>query len=1436
MKKKFSVFGLLLRGKSRKPLADARIEAWDKDLLFDDFLGSGTSDASGKFRIDFDSSRFEELFFDKRPDVFFRVYEKDELIFDSRESLIITIDSEKLELTIEVPAGKTTKDQEKPTNDHPMKDDKPSGSKPLLQAESANVREGSQLIVRGTHWPDCLISFEFSDKKEVRIVRAISGSLQGKKLRPAGDGSFLLVLAIGRTGGGKLQITAVSAHKRKPSAELTVEVNANPGIYPDAELKGFKLEKSFLRQEDFFRRRFGHIGFIPPNMRHVQLGSYRKLKKMKPGGSSGTISSWGGEYGDTSIPVPGVCNWTPIGPACVPHGQVAGSSTVSGRQISLAIDPVTPSVMFVGTAGAGIWKSTDSGQTWSPRTDYHMSMAIGSIAIAPNNHLRMLAGTGEFHHTYVGGTTYYGNGLLRSEDNGENWTEVTGAPFDRNEISRVLFDPTDAMSNRAYLSCTTGIYESPDGNTWNLLHAGSASELVAFEDPLNAGDLILIAAMYGSGLWRATRTAGVWGTWTQIVDPAIPASVSGRIARWQDAAQPRRLMFLFNTPLGLRIARTNDGSTWSEVTIRFGGGITDAYTQNGGAPAHKHQLTIPSADMIAAPAAHSYISTSAGAPAHTHTFSFTAADMQKLASGGGVNKTSDPDVTGHSHVISLSLAGQLDYNFVIAAHPTDNNKIYLGNVWLWRTDNGLVFNNISSGSGPGTGGVHADQHTFAFDPGNPAIVWAGNDGGLFRSTNGGDSWEARNRDLATLQYLNISSHPQWENVIIGGTQDNGTHRYGGHPAWKFSRGGDGGFTAIDQANPMRMYSSYIYSTFYRSDSAGNSWSYISGTIASAGDPVEFYPVFELDPSDQNVCYFGTNRLWRSPDNGTNWGAVSTALTGNITALAVHPSDPTTVYAGTSSGHVYRVQRTGADWTLANVTTTEITDTGLPAGTYTSDLAVDTGGTIWVTFSSVTWTEYTGEFTNNHVFRRTPGSVSWESRNTGLAMANPVNTIVIDPTNNNRIFIGSDLGVFRTEDAGGMWTIWDEGLPSVPVFHLNIFSPLRLLRAGTFGRGAWERPIDTAMCPLVDLYVRDHMLDSGRRSPSPDYVTHPFDPAVELHHWECADIKVDAPEGTPPALQSATAANDYIYFEADLQHRTARRNTTNRIYAQVHNRGVNAATNVKVRLFFADAHAGLPPLPGNFWTGGMPFMGTPSGTDWVAIGDTKTFPKLEAAEPGVESWDYVVPGTANKHSCLLMVVSCDENPIDGGGLFNVDQLVMQNKQVGLKNLNVENALPGSPMPEAPMMGFRSEFRNDGLADMVIHWGNLPKGTQAFFSFSLYKGEKPVLAPDEKTMKRLGLKPIEKPEKYFPEKRETRCGDTLHFDFKNAFGTEAHTGETLIVPGLHVFAKESVYVQFNLVLPKDTAPGTATFSIMQRQGKKVSGGCTYQLRIGKPEEKQ
>jgi hypothetical protein len=1288
-----------------------------------------------------------------------------------------------------------------------------SRNEPKLDLEPGVTQPGFPFRVRGSGWEVVPLNIVLG-KTTVRPQRILLGVPVADGFRPAPNGEFLVELSARDLEPGKHPVL-VRAMRESLSLRARSHVEITP---PPARVPGRRKETEdqqrrrdakqaggggpLMRRADWFNRRFGHLGFIPDGVRSTQIDAVRRLRKLS--------KNFDG-FGDNppGQPTPGACNWTPVGPGPV---IVSPTTAFVGRVISIAFDTTDPDTIYIGAANGGVWKSDNRGRTWSPKSDYQMSLAIGTLAIDPNDHLRIFAGTGQYGAA-VG--TFYGNGILYSDNGGGSWSELATSTFQRDEISRLLFDPTDPTSQRMFLSSRQGVYQSGDGGvSWTVLRAGAASDLVLIVSGTNVQ---LIAAFDGSGIFTATRTGTTWSAWTQYISVNFPAAFQ-RIVLGQSRNHPDHIYAAFSSGSGIAgMAKTSNGGTsWDFVTPPL---FTDLTTKSAasGAPSHTHDITLSDAALTASTLIYTSGPASAG-PAHTHTITLTVAQLATVRDGTGSVFITSSSASGHTHSFTLDRrrSGQTWYDFHISPHPDDPNTVYYGEVSLWKT---------ITGNGPWTALpiLHTDNHFFAFAPDDPNQIWSVGDGGVYMSPDAGTTIQHRNRDLQILEYISISQHPQWETIMIGGTQDNGTHRYTGSPAWDFVDGGDGGFTAIDPNTPSRMYHEYVGNIFYRSDANGavGTWAYKASGITGGA---EFYSPFELDPSNPSTCYFGGSQLWRSDNNADTWAAVTSIITADITAIAVHPTDSNTIFVGTTGGRVYQVQKTGATWGIPDVTTTEITGTGLPAGVYISDLAVDPAGNIWLTLASVLWSETTGEFTNDHVYRRPSAGGAWVSMSAGLAQANPVNCIAIDPADSDRLFCGCDVGVFRTDSGGASWTPWDPGLPNVAVFDLHIHGPRRLLRAATHGRSVWECPIDATSCPMVNLYMRDNILDSGRVQPTPEAL-HPFDPSIWAGHWMSEDIKVDGPE---PDFQTTSPADNYVDF-ASLQHRKVRRNRSNRFYVQVHNRGINIAHNVQVRGFFAAASAGLPPLPGDFWTGGHPFGGTPSGPDWTPVGPMISLGDLEPGEPGLAEWDWFVPNSAPQHSCLLAVATCTEDPITGVGTLDPDLLVVSSKHVTLKNLFVEDAVAGTAMPPGQSMtaDIHARFPGDRVADLRIQWGNLPRKSRLLLAFSLGPDHKPVLDHSQ-DWKRSGIEISEKHAELFLRATPDAHGSPIHFDRKRVLVVTPGDHDITTIQRVRLTHGAPVRVGINLITPKD-AKGIYRFDLVRVVGKRILGGVTYQIHV-------
>jgi hypothetical protein len=614
------------------------------------------------------------------------------------------------------------------------------------------------------------------------------------------------------------------------------------------------------------------------------------------------------------------------------------------------------------------------------------------------------------------------------------------------------------------------------------------------------------------------------------------------------------------------------------------------------------------------------------------------------------------------------------YNLNVVVDLTTPNIVYLSAISIWKA----VF---SSGSWTITNvgaPIHPDNHAFAMHPTNHLVIYAGSDGGIYRSTNGGTSWDdSINKDLCITQFEFLAQHPTSDAVVLGGTQDNGTEQFRNDAVFYHSDDGDGGYCLIEQTpNPLNALSTYYRQTPKRSTQGGKfgSWASVTSGI-NMNDPALFYPPMAMDRTNSQNAALGTNHLYLTATQGTGgWTSISIpSFTGVLSAIDYVNSS--LIYAGASNGNVFCFRFSGT-WSV-----TPIHAAPLPVGAFVTDIAAVPGSpnTVIVTF---------GGFGIPHVWRGvvpTSGTATWTdisgSGTTGIPNI-PVNALVIDPAAPTVYYIATDVAVYRSTTGGTTWTQFSQGLPNCAVFDLQLHAPTRLLRAGTHGRGMWEKKLDVPSLPAADLYFRDHAMSTGRIVPAPNGVPAAYEDPLQLvtlgapqYIWMSTDMKVDALAGLIPTYQFPVSAVDYVVYESKLQHRNSVRGQVNRAYVQVHNRGFAPAANVTVKLLWADASAGLPPLPSDFWT---MFPGNSSNTtQWHPLGTAQTIASLSNTTPAILEWDFTPPSTASNHVCLLAIMDSPADPIPAANkVFTIGTLISNEKRAALKNLTVVDPSPST----------------------------------------------------------------------------------------------------------------------------------------------------------------
>lgn len=388
---------------------------------------------------------------------------------------------------------------------------------------------------------------------------------------------------------------------------------------------------------------------------------------------------------------------------------------------------------------------------------------------------------------------------------------------------------------------------------------------------------------------------------------------------------------------------------------------------------------------------------------------------------------------------------QAFYDWYVAVPPGSADVVYLGAKELVkgeRTGATWQWSDISSREEHGDS-IHPDQHAMAFDPRNPSIVYAGNDGGIFRSPDGGASWQSLNAGLAISEVEYLAQRPDEPDWLLAGLQDNGTVRRQGEEGWTQVALGDGGDCGTDLDTPDVCYHSYYGMSLERSSSRGDrdSWDWVTPPNAGRDQFKQlFYPPVEVN--GQVVVKAG-EVVCASADGGDTWIRVPLPPTpqGPSVASALAIPTPERILVGTVRGDVFRIDRHpqwGANPTLLT----------RPGDGWISDLLVDPAlpHRYWATYSNP-----------GAVFRSDDEGVSWTDVTAGLPDI-PVNAVVNDAADPDRIWVACDVGVFESRDSGQTWSVYGTGLPNVLAEDLLFYAPGRLLRVGTRSRGVWEATV------------------------------------------------------------------------------------------------------------------------------------------------------------------------------------------------------------------------------------------------------------------------------------------------------------------------------------------------------------------------------------------
>ena len=362
------------------------------------------------------------------------------------------------------------------------------------------------------------------------------------------------------------------------------------------------------------------------------------------------------------------------------------------------------------------------------------------------------------------------------------------------------------------------------------------------------------------------------------------------------------------------------------------------------------------------------------------------------------------------------------HSWACAADPGDPGVVWLGAAGLHRGARGRDgrWSWVDLATRPAGDSLPAGQHALVFETGDPLALYVANEGGLFRSPDGGRTWRSLAPGLAVAEVDRLADHAAW---LLAGAGALGALRYEGGEVW---------------------------------------------CPVGTGDPA-------VVAGDELVTA-GAGGLAVSADGGSTWTAAPLpGVRAAVTALAA--AGPDRLLAGTAGGELLRLERAEGAWTVAG---TARPRSGRVAGVAVDPARPEVAWAAWSDHRPARARPPEAEDTtpadlgDGRVWRSGDGGATWADRGGGLPEV-PVGAVVADPERPGTVVVATDAGVWWSEDDGAGWRPLGAGLPNAPALALALRRPGRLLRVGLLGRGVWELPLEGGSAPEAATPV----LRSGR---------------------------------------------------------------------------------------------------------------------------------------------------------------------------------------------------------------------------------------------------------------------------------------------------------------------------------------------------------------------
>jgi photosystem II stability/assembly factor-like uncharacterized protein len=682
--------------------------------------------------------------------------------------------------------------------------------------------------------------------------------------------------------------------------------------------------------------------------------------------------------------------------------QFKGPSTTPGgynglgRVNCIAFHPTIANTFWVGTPAGGIWKTIDGGLSWTTNTDNLPVLGVSDIAIDKLNPNIMYIATGD-------GDLGNLSGLTGGDING------------------------DTKSIGVLKSTNGGLTWATTDLNWSVTAPKSIRRLI-----INPNNTQILVAATSDGIYQ-TLNGGLNWTRTQ----------SGYFMDIEFKPGDPNIVYssTFNTAGNSQIYRSiNGGQSWSLITsfsnvIRIDLAVTPA------SPNLVDAVCVNTSSGLAG----LWYSNNSGATFSQYFFDNNCTD--NLLNG-------DKNASG--------CGGQGHYDLAYAINPNNANIIWLGGINTYRSTDGgsnwqlKTFWNSGS-ENPGVATVHADKHFIAFHPLLNNTVFECNDGGLYKTTDGGNTWTDLSNGLGISQIYRIGVSQTINNNIICGLQDNGSREIYNNQ-WYEQTGGDGMECIIDYSNANTEYASYANGKIYRTYDFWKNQTTISNNIPGQPQGAWVTP-FVMHPTNPNILYAGYNKIYRSANQGDSWVAISPDLSSDeLRSLCIAPSNPNKIYAATFN-ELFVTSNGGSTWITLSLNDPKSRISYITVNPTNAE-------ELFITLS--------GYSAGNKVLKSSNGGTNWINYSGTLPNV-PVNCITYQKNSNEALYIGTDVGVFYTNGSMSDWIPYQTGLPNVVVTELEISYNNNKLWAATFGRGLWNTDLYSISTNLDQLTNEKNIL-------------------------------------------------------------------------------------------------------------------------------------------------------------------------------------------------------------------------------------------------------------------------------------------------------------------------------------------------------------------------